>query len=196
MLTRNQNPAASVGVLVAITGAFAWFALVPAEHRLKSARAESETLRGEIEEQSRQIALLRQLHDEVSQLERATGGFRLRVPRDHDLGEFLKDLAAMLEQNGFARYTFQPQMAKPVTAERMTPELVRAAPGLQVQPVVVQIAGEFESLFATLRELERMPRLSQIESLVLDADPEHPGRVKVEMLINTYFLPEPGTKGD
>jgi hypothetical protein len=60
---------------------------------------------------------------------------------------------------------------------------------LQVQPVLVQCEGGFPGLFEALHGMEQMPRLSRVASLKVTADPKRPGRVKVEMLLDTFFLP-------
>lgn len=191
----HNRQAKTVAVLLAATGAFAWYALVPAERRLQSARAEADQILGQIGEQSQQVLTLRQLHDEVQRLEQRVRDFRTRIPPEHELGVFLKELAAILERNGFAHYTLQPQPARPLAEGRLPADLLKAMPGLHTQPVVVQVAGDFDALFSALRELEQTPRLSQVESLSLEAREDHRGEIRVEILVHTFFLAESAGTG-
>ncbi|MEE8170885.1 MAG: type 4a pilus biogenesis protein PilO [Phycisphaerae bacterium] len=185
--------AVTVALVLVLTGAFVWYALSPGASRLKVARADLRAKLQDIQAENERLADLERLDTEVAALRRRTQDFETRIPDEHGLGEFLRDLATILESNGLEKYTFQPRPAYPVLPEQLPNALHDVAAALRVQPVVVQFEGDFESLYAGLRMLEELPRLSHVETMKLSGDAERPGRIKVEMTLRTFFR---ATRGD
>lgn len=163
--------------------------VAPGRGRIQTARAEVEQIQHDVSETGVQISAAERIVAELNALREATSSFHRRIPDDHQMGEFLRDLGLILERAGMQNYIFQPRPAHAIEAARLPHSAPPETAAIQVQPVLVQCEGRFGPLFEALREMESLPRLSRIERLDAKADPERPGWLKVEMLITTFFWP-------
>lgn len=184
---RKHRQTISLLVVAVTAGLFFLAAYRPGTLRLESVRAEVQRLNEEISANSVKLASLTSIHQEVLALRKQTSIFGKCVPGEHALGEFLRDLSMILERNGLENHIFQPRPSHAVGLECVPPGTEGVCANIQVQPVLVQCDGHFGGLFASLRDIERLARLSQVDTLKVSADPDHPGHLKAELLINTYF---------
>lgn len=192
----NASPQiARVATVAATALAFCVLVLVPGERKLKTARGATQSLRDAIAAESIRYLSLEGLNQEVQRLRRGTRDFEDRVPTDHRLGDFLRDLAAVLQRSGMENHILQPRPVQAVLPQQLPAGCESQFAALRVQPVLVQCEGNFGGVCTSLRGLETLPRISRVASLKITADPSRPGRIKIEMLLDTFFLPSGSATG-
>ncbi len=185
-------------VLVGVAAiAFVTLAILPARRRLGTAQAETARLQSEITAEGARLAALDSIHREVVMLRRRTGEFDRRVPIGPGLGEFLNDLAAVVERSGLQNHIFQPRPSHPAEPERLPRNIDPATVGVHVQPIMVQCEGHFDALFHALAAIENFARLTEFDNIKIASDPRRPGWLKIEMQMNIFFRPaaQPDTGG-
>lgn len=175
--------------VAAFAAAFALLVLLPGNRKLKAARAESAALREQMEVEALQIECLDAVQQRVNLLREGTRDFSTSIPSEHRLGDFLRGLGGVLQRNGMENHILQPRPVHAVAAGAFPAACAATFAGMQAQPVLVQCEGRFSGVFDSLKDLEDLPRLSRVERLTLASDPAKPGKVKMEMLLETYFLP-------
>lgn len=186
---RNLTQILATTAVIAAAVFFSGVVVVPGRGRIQTARAEVWQIQHDMSATGVQISAAERIVAELTSLRDATRDFPYRIPDDHQMGEFLRDLGLILERAGMQNYIFQPRPAHTIEPARLPRGAPPQAVGIQVQPVLVQCEGRFGPLFAALRDMESLHRLSRIERLDAKADPERPGWLKVEMLITTFFWP-------
>ena len=193
----NRKPTAIVVLLVlGGTGMFVGLGILPGHHRLAAARAETVQLQDDFAREDERLATLTALHSKVQALRANAEKFSRRIPADHRLGDFLGDLAVIFERHGLENHIFQPRPAVDAADQPLTAELARELPGLRIQPVLVQCEGSFAAFFASIKDLETKPRLTRIASARVDNAARTDGRLKIEMLVHIFYLPQTGTVAD
>lgn len=104
---------------------------------------------------------LKQLADEVAELERLSTDSRRRVPGSGEVADLLRQLSADLST---ARVSQQQILTQNVSHGR----------DYSVMPLVVEFQSSFPAAFSFLRGVESMPRLVRVSKLEIDGSPDRP----------------------
>jgi Tfp pilus assembly protein PilO len=112
----------------------------------------------------------------VADMHRRLEGNDKQVPRLPELGPFINRITEISHDAGLRKgWTVEPG----VPAQS---ELYRE------WPISLKFEGDFNNVFAFLREAEKMARLTRVKSLkVRSADTGKSGQVQVELSMNIYF---------
>lgn len=178
-----------VGIVVVLTGGFAFGVLMPGMRELKSRHvaigAEAEKVRAA----QQSIGNLGGLYASIVELDRQMKDFRERLPADRQFGEFLNALAENMKLSGIDDYVVEPKPPREIDESRL-PEELRIVRGTTVLPVRVTFDGGFAPVMEFVRLMEQLPRLSQVESMKVVNIEDRPGKLRVELLLHTFCRPE------
>lgn len=167
--------------------AFVLGVIMPGHRRLATAQGQTRQIESEMMAAAARIFAVDSVAAEVNALRERAAAFDQSIPVDPNLGAFLGELTSILERNRMDNHILQPRPARKLSAQELPVFDSTRVGAVMEQPILVQCDGGCESWFTVLRELESARRLTRLERLKLSADPEHPGRIKVDASISVFY---------
>lgn len=178
----------AVGVVVALTAGFAFGLLVPGVRRLDHTRQNLTQQAAAVETDQQTVGNVSDVYAAILRINEQMADFQKRLPQDRQFGEFLNEISDHLKKSDIQEYSVQPRPARQVEETKL-PEELKLAKGTVILPVSLSFETSFTKLFEFLKSLQAMPRLFHVESMSLLNDETQPGRVRVEMVLQTYHRP-------
>jgi Tfp pilus assembly protein PilO len=177
-----------VGIVVALTAGFAFGLLVPGLKRLDRVYQDMSQKAAAVEEEQKQAGNVSDVYASILRINEQMADFHKRLPQDRQFGEFLNELSDHLKKGDITEYSVQPRPARQVDQTKLPKEL-DLAKGTVILPVSLSFETSFTRLFEFLQSLQAIPRLFHVESMSVFNDETQPGRVRVEMVLQTYHRP-------
>ncbi|MCS7033541.1 MAG: type 4a pilus biogenesis protein PilO [Phycisphaerae bacterium] len=144
----------------------------------------AEELQAAVERQRQDLELARERSKDLPRIAAENEALTLRlsqskrVPRQSEWAEFVRDLTRLGNQESLRKFAYKYGLARHI--------------GEFAQfPVIVSFEGDAMNVYAFLRQIEDLPRLTRLRSILLKSLEESPGQVRAEMALNTYFSTEP-----
>jgi type IV pilus assembly protein PilO len=111
----------------------------------------------------------------VSETRNRLERFDKKLPKAPELGPFINDITEVSHQTALRKWTVEPG--------------VPARTDLYAEwPISLKFEGDFNGVFAFLRQAEQMQRLTRVKGLKLrSSDSGKSGQVQVELSMNIYF---------
>lgn len=164
----------AAGVMLAV---FALLVFVPKSQKLSKLR---ETLK----ETQAQLAEMSQRASEAplvaADLEKLTPAYQQnlrRLPRENSTAEFLREVSAVLAEEETSRRELIPGAARPQT-------------GYLELPISISFDSTFSGAYRALSRIEKLDRLSRVESVKMAAAADNSGLVRVELKLVVFQLAE------
>ncbi len=162
----------ATGILVA-TAAFGGLVVRPQLGRLATLSAMIDREQAEITVGQNSPQSIAQLQQEVEELARRAAQFDRQIPRDADLGGFLQSLAEFAQAHQLRPDSIKPGV--PVAYAEVT--------GL---PIAIRVRGPFQAIFDWVKDIEQLPRLTQMERCAVTAEAESDA-VTAELDFRVFF---------
>jgi Tfp pilus assembly protein PilO len=160
--------------VVAVSAAFFLLVIRRDFQRVDRAMAEltseAREHRHNVQERSASAVLQKQVNALVAQV----ANFETRVPQEEMLGSFVEDLARAAQKHQLRADAIEPAAS------------VRSSQ-VSATPVTVKVRGSFPQVYALLRDLEHMPRLTQVERFKTQMLADKPGIVAAEIRLNVFY---------
>jgi Tfp pilus assembly protein PilO len=163
-----------LGVLAIGLVAFYLGAYRPQMLALNDLRQQADRRRGELHTAEARARTLPAVMHEVEQLRQRLARFDKKLPRQQDMDQFLRDIAQLGQQAGLRKWTFQTDVPR---RRELFVEL----------PIRVTFEGDFDSVYAFLRQAEQMQRLTRIARVHLNGVDPQSGQVSVDAQMQIYF---------
>lgn len=173
----------------AVTCAFFFGLLMPGLGELERQRAEVKALSAAVEAEQDLVGNVSETYASILVLEKQMENFRELVPRRRRFGEFLSSLSDQLRGARIRDYVVKPLPPLELVADQL-PETVRLTAGTTILPVHVEFDADLEKVFDLLSRVDRMPRLSSVESMSLASADDRPGALHVKITLHTYYKPD------
>jgi Tfp pilus assembly protein PilO len=151
---------------------FAWYR--PEHTLLRERRAAIESKRVELEANGTRASNLHMVKLEVDNLRARLERFNKKLPKQQDLGQFIRDITTVSQQSSLRKLTVQPGAPK------------RTALYTEM-PISLNFEGDFNSVFNFLRQTEDMQRLTRVNNLSVKTTDAKLGQVEVQVSMNIYF---------
>ena len=165
-----------LGAVLALTvGAFFLFGYRPAEVQQRKLRDAIETQRRDLVSRQSRAANLPAVTLEVDKLRARLDRFDKKLPRQPDLGEFIKQITQVSQQAELRKLSVQPGMPK------------RTALYAEM-PITLKFEGDFLSAESFIRQAEDMQRLTRVKNLTIRNRDSRTGQVDVSLTMSIYFL--------
>jgi Tfp pilus assembly protein PilO len=171
---KNRNIVIFVAVLVLLTIAFALVVYSPQSNRLGAVRDQISRVAQQCEEDATKGEQIPQMQADVARLKSEFQDFDRRLPRQQELGEFLREISGA----GIAG-RLDDQMIKPGNPSTGTL--------YNLLPILMDFTCSFTELVGFLDRLNAMPRLTRVERITMSPTTDATQRVKVHMQVNIYF---------
>ena len=160
--------------LVVILAAFYFVGYRPQHAKLKERKAQIQQKQQEMDAANTRVANLPAVAIEVEKLRTKLERFNKKLPKQQDLGQFIRDITTLSQQSSLKKLTVQPG------APKRTPLYCEL-------PVLLNFEGDFLNVFSFLRQTEDMQRLTRVNSLTVETKDAKHGQVEVQVSMNIYF---------
>jgi len=185
--TLRLNLIVMVVVIVLATG-FVFGLLIPRQKELDHRRGELADKVAAVQSEQRKVGNISDLYESILEMDGKTRDFRMRLPEERRLSEFVNEVCGNLREHDINDYFPQQKPARRLEETRL-PDTLQLARGIVVLPVSFTFETGFTTLFDALNGIESLPRLSHVESMKLVNDETQPGRLNVELVLHTYYQP-------
>lgn len=162
----------TAGVLSA-SGAFLCLVTLPQIQRLTEATALLEASEVELSGGLSSDQIAPHLQRELDQLAAQAARFEQQIPAQEALGMFLEAVARSAEEHKLRADTIEP--GQPLRSQQVAS-----------LPIRLKVRGAFPELHAFIRDVEQLPRLTQIERFKVTLDPEQPGVVAADVELRIF----------
>jgi len=169
---KNRNTLIFLVVLALLGGTYALVVYFPQANRLEGVREQIARTAHQCEQDAAKARKIPQMVAEVNQLRNEFEDFDRRLPRQQELGEFLREISGDSVAGELADHTIKPGNPSTGTLYNRL-------------PILMDFTCSFTQLVGFLDRLNAMPRLTRVEQIQMDLADE--GRLKVHMQVNIYF---------
>lgn len=146
----------------------------PKDQRLRDLKEQITFKQHDLNGKQLQAATLPIVAREVETLRTRLERFNKKLPRQPELGFFIREITQISQRTSLKKLTVQPGL--PRTMELFS-EL----------PIALTFEGDFDGVFQFLRQAEDMQRLTRVRSISIKAPDPKSGQVEVQLSMNIYF---------
>jgi Tfp pilus assembly protein PilO len=164
------------GATVLLAGGFYLGGYRPAARELARLDGQIAAAERELESNQARTQIRPIVEQKVNESRRKLERFDQRLPRQQDLGQFIGDITHLSQRSALRRWSTQTHVPRP-SDDRLLSEL----------PIELHFEGEFPGVFAFLRQMEQMPRLTRVRDLQVKSKPNTPGEVEVQVSLAIYY---------
>ncbi len=161
-------------VVLAVTAGFLSLVTRPQLKRLSELGDQIQAKRTEQALGRQDVKAIEAMQQEADELMASATDFDGRIPKQESLGVFLEDLARLTEAHKLRPETIEP--GKPVRSSKVV-----------ALPITFRIRGPFPAIHGLIQDIERMPRLTQVERFETETDPETPEIASAEVSLRIFF---------
>ena len=166
------------GAVVALVVAFYALGFRPLTHRLSLLRWQIAQRQRDVTAGRNETRVLPDIAGEVQRLESRLERSHKSIPPQQELPQFIKDITQLSQQSNLKKFKYEPGV--PTRGEQVR-EL----------PIKLQFEGDFTNVYAFLRNVEEMPRMTRVRGMQIKAkDRDKGGQVHVQLSMNIYFAAE------
>jgi type IV pilus assembly protein PilO len=171
---------AFVALALAITAAFWYFYVQPAQTSLAARKAELATLQATINRGLVTARRLPEFRSEVGSLEAQLDRLRAVLPEERDVADLLRRVQAMATQSNLTIQGFTPQA---VATREMHAEW----------PIGLQLEGTYHDLGAFLERVSKFPRIINVNALTIKGRANAGGgpTITAQATATTFVLIDP-----
>lgn len=160
-----------MGVLIIGFFSAVWW---PARLKQSRLREQIAVRSGKLETNQARAMNLPILAAEVAKLEAKLQRFNKKLPRTAELDGFVREMTQASQQCALRKLVHQPGAVKRLD---LFSEI----------PISMNFEGDFNGVFAFLRQMEEMQRLTRVKSLTVKTRDPKLGTVDVNMAMNIYY---------
>ena len=173
-MTSNFRKVVFFILLVGVACVAYQFMIKPANKHLAEQKARVDEKVARLAEFERATTAAEDLSKQVEMLQQAVAFFESKLPPTSEIDKVLRDVSVIGEKQGLKPKTIR-------TLRRMNNS------GYVEQPLKMELVGNFNSFYAFLLELEKLPRIMKIRELKLQKEDRSEGGVKTDFVISIFF---------
>ena len=168
------------GAILAASAAFGFFVTWPQMVKVRALAARVQSEKAELASRYQSLEVIAQAQKSTAALTARVADFDQRIPAESKVGDFLEELARLVQNRDLRPETVQP--GEPIRS----PEVIAL-------PIAIKVHGSFSGIHGLLQDIEHLPRLTRFDQFNVILDPEHPGDVTADMNLKIFFLPPSAT---
>jgi Tfp pilus assembly protein PilO len=111
---------------------------------------------------------------EVARLQQRVERFDKKLPKQQDLGAFIKDITQLSQQTSLRRWRIDAKAPKRNELYSET-------------PIQIHFEGDYRSAFSFLKQAEQMQRLTRLHNVQIRVLDSQLGQVEVQAALTIYF---------
>ena len=150
------------------------YMIKPANDHLAQAKGRLQSKIAKLAEFEKTATATESLAKQLEQLEKAIVFFESKLPPKSEIHKVLEQVTVIAQKKG------------------LTPKTIRTLneknnSGYIEQPLKMELVGNFNSFYAFLLEIEKLPRIMKIRELQLDKQKEYEGQIAADFVLSIFF---------
>jgi len=121
-----------------------------------------------------------QITQQLEELQKTVKLFESKLPPQSEIHKVLEQVTLIAQQQGLKPKTIRTLKEKDNS-------------GYIEQPLKMELAGNFNSFYSFLLELEKLPRIIKIRELQLDKQNEYDGQISADFIVSIFFQNKTGS---
>ena len=179
MTQATRNNFIALGILAGVIVVVTVLVYIPQQRKLGELRTAISQEKVHMAENARQCSAVPTMIRQVQDLKKRYSNFDQRLPKQIELGGFLREISGDLSHEQLANQLIQPQSPK-------------RSDLFHTLPIMLRFRGTYMSLANFLKQLSDMERLTQVERITItsvnkEPKPGDPWPLDIEVLMNIYF---------
>lgn len=176
-MTSSFRQAIFFVLLLGVAAAGYQFMIKPANQDLAAARQALDGKRAKLDDFEEATAQAEDFNKQLGQLDEAIRFFESKLPSTSEVHTVLEQVTVIAQKQGL-----QPKTIR--TLQR------KDSSGYVEQPLNMQLVGNFNSFYAFLLELEKLPRIMKLRQLKLEKGQHQEGEVGADFILSIFFQDE------
>ena len=168
-----------VVVLLGLLGCSYFLVLTKAQQKVQAQERKIEEKQKALSDLERATAGVSNVDRKVEELQEAIKFFEKKLPQEREMDLILKEVWQMAEQNKLSTRTIRTMKSQRGAA-------------YSEQPIEMNLSGDFAGFYEFMLQLERLPRLTRVQSLTLDKINGQEGSMEAKVTMSIFFEPETG----
>jgi Tfp pilus assembly protein PilO len=164
-----------VAVMLGILGAIG-VDLNKTNDKRKSAAAERESKQKIINNFRQATAGIDDIQHKTKELEKAITFFESKLPQEREVDKILQDVCQMTSANSLESKTVKMQKTEKTS-------------NYCEQPIVMDLAGNFNGFYAFLLQLEKLDRITRVSQMKLEKISDREGEMQAQITLSIFFNP-------
>jgi type IV pilus assembly protein PilO len=170
---------AFVAVMIGLLACSYFLVLTKAQQRVQMKERRIEEKQKALADLERATAGVADVDRKVEELQEAIKFFEKKLPQEREMDLILKEVWQMAEQNRLATKTIRTMKSVRGTA-------------YSEQPIEMNLSGDFGGFYEFMLQLERLPRLTRVQSMQLEKMNGQEGTMEAKVTLSIFFEPETG----
>lgn len=167
--------------MIGALAVFYIFGYRPETRKLAELNEQIDRKQRELQTSQTRTVIREQVELDVIKLKRRLENFDERLPKQQELGQFIRDVNRLSHQS----------MLRPFNVEYPPTGTQRSELFTEV-PITLKFEGDFLSVFSFLRQMEQMQRLTRVRNLTIKQSKDLSGHVSVDLQMYIYFVDSEG----
>jgi type IV pilus assembly protein PilO len=168
-----------VVVMLGLLACSYFLVLTKAQQKVQAQERKIEEKQKALADLERATAGVADVDRKVEELQEAIKFFEKKLPQEREMDLILKEVWQMAEANKLTTRTIRTMKSQRGSA-------------YSEQPIEMNLAGDFEGFYQFMLQLERLPRLTRIQTLTLDKISGNEGAMEAKVTLSIFFEPETG----
>jgi len=166
-------------VMLGLLGCSYFLVLTKAQEKVQSQERKIEEKQKALADLERATAGVADIDRKVAELQEAIKFFEKKLPQEREMDLILKEVWQMAEQNKLNTRTIRTMKSQRGAA-------------YSEQPIEMNLSGDFAGFYEFMLNLERLPRLTRVQTLSLDKINGQEGAMEAKVTMSIFFEPETG----
>jgi type IV pilus assembly protein PilO len=154
------------------------YMIKPANEDLSKTKDRLRQSQEKLQEFEKATAAAEGLSQQLEQLQEAIQFFEKKLPPTSEIHTVLKNVTVIAQKQGLRPTDIRTLKQKDNS-------------GYVEQPLQMQLVGNFNSFYAFLLDLEKLPRIMKIRQLRLEKSKKQEGQITADMVVSIFFQNKP-----
>jgi len=163
-----------VGVFMAFLAFFLLFGYRPQMAELNALHSQINDKKRDLDTAQDRAKALPMVMAEVARLQQRVERFDKKLPKQQDLGAFIKDITQLSQQSSLRRWRIDAKAPKRNELYSET-------------PIQIHFEGDYRNAFSFLNQAEQMQRLTRLHNVQIRVLDSQLGQVEVQAALTIYF---------
>ena len=168
-----------VVVLLGLLGCSYFLVLTKAQQNVQARERIIEEKQKALADLEKATAGVADVDRKVEELQEAIKFFEKKLPQEREMDLILKEVWQMAEQNKLTTKTIRTMKSQRGAA-------------YSEQPIEMNLSGDFNGFYEFMLQLERLPRLTRVQTMTLDKISGLEGAMEAKVTMSIFFEPETG----
>jgi len=161
-------------LLVGIALSAYQYMIKPANRNLAEKKAAVDQKMTKLSEFEKATAATKDISKQLEHLQKAIKFFEDKLPPKSEIHKVLEQVTLIAQKEGLEPKTIRAMNKKDNS-------------GYIEQPLKMEVAGDFNSFYSFLLELEKLPRIMKIRELELKKEKEGEGQITASFIVSIFF---------